>query len=70
MPIRLPFFTVFHLVFRDDEHAGTQLGNGYFPFPAQVTHFLFPGTRIDLEERVWCKYSNEPYDIVIKRYYG
>jgi len=20
--------------------------------------------------RVWCKYSNEPYDIVIKQYYG
>jgi len=20
--------------------------------------------------RVWCKYSNEPYDIVIRKYYG
>ena len=20
--------------------------------------------------RVWCKYSNEPYDIVIEQYYG
>jgi len=21
-------------------------------------------------QRVWCKYSNEPYDIVIRQYYG
>jgi hypothetical protein len=23
-----------------------------------------------LTERVWCKYSNESYDIVIRQYYG
>ena len=24
----------------------------------------------DEDKAVWCKYSNEPYDIVIKQYYG
>jgi hypothetical protein len=24
----------------------------------------------DKLERVWCKYSNDPYDIVISQYYG
>jgi hypothetical protein len=27
-------------------------------------------THHSVHERVWCKYSNELYDIVIKQYYG
>jgi len=28
------------------------------------------GSGISLQETVWCKYSNESYDIVIRQYYG
>jgi len=30
----------------------------------------FTNARIPRREGVWCKYSNELYDIVIKQYYG
>ena len=46
------FFTIFHPDFRDDIYAGTQLGNEYFPFPAQITHFLFPSG--------WVTYDKNP----------
>ena len=40
--------------------------------PGEVTGGLREGSHVKLflSNLVWCKYSNEPYDIVIEPYYG